>query len=353
MKVLIIQQKMIGDVLTTSILFEALKKQFPNSELHYVINQHTFPVVENNPFIDRILFITPEIENSKLEFWRFLQSVKKEKYDTVIDVYSKLSSNLITYFSGAKTKISQDKSYSVFFYTHTFKNKKNPSTNAGLAVENRLKLLTPISENLSKFIFKPKIYLQEEEIEKARQYLVNSQIALDKPLFMMSVLGSSDTKTYPLDYMAKLIDDIVSKTKGQILFNYIPKQLAEAEVIFKNCKTETQKHIYFDVFGKSLREFLSITKHCTAVIGNEGGAVNMAKALNIPTFTIFSPWIRKDAWNMFEDGKENISIHLNDINPELYQGKTYKEMKKQVYTLYKIFEPQLILPKLGRFLEQF
>ena len=61
MKLLIIQQKMIGDVLTTSILFKALKAEHPDAELHYVINSHTYSVVENNPFIDKVLFVTPEM----------------------------------------------------------------------------------------------------------------------------------------------------------------------------------------------------------------------------------------------------------------------------------------------------
>jgi heptosyltransferase-2 len=58
------------------------------------------------------------------------------------------------------------------------------------------------------------------------------------------------------------------------------------------CKPATQKNVFFEVFGKSLREFMAITSHCDALIGNEGGAVNMAKALDIPTFSIFSPQIK-------------------------------------------------------------
>ena len=81
MKILVIQQKMIGDVLTTSILFEAIKAEHPKSELHYVINSHTFAVVEHNPFIDKFLFVTPEIEDSRAKFLSFLKGVKKEKYD--------------------------------------------------------------------------------------------------------------------------------------------------------------------------------------------------------------------------------------------------------------------------------
>ena len=73
MKILIIQQKMIGDVLTTSLLFELLRDKYPNAELHYLINSHTFPVVENNPFINKFVFCTPEIESSKLKFLSFLK----------------------------------------------------------------------------------------------------------------------------------------------------------------------------------------------------------------------------------------------------------------------------------------
>ena len=49
---------MIGDVLATSVLFEALKHHYPQAELHYVINSHTYPVVEQNPNIDKFQFFT-------------------------------------------------------------------------------------------------------------------------------------------------------------------------------------------------------------------------------------------------------------------------------------------------------
>ena len=105
MKILIIQQKMIGDVLTTSILFEALKEKYPDSELHYLINSHTYMVVKNNPYIDKFVFLTPKIENSKYQLFRFLKTIQNEKYDVVIDVYSKLSSHLISLDYDRRKKI--------------------------------------------------------------------------------------------------------------------------------------------------------------------------------------------------------------------------------------------------------
>ncbi|MUU78138.1 glycosyltransferase family 9 protein [Winogradskyella endarachnes] len=353
MKILIIQQKMIGDVLATSILFEAIKKTYPNADLHYVINSHTFPVVENNPFIDKIHFFTPVLEKSKFQLYKFAKTLKKENFDVVIDVYIKLSSKLISYLSNAKTKISIDKGNKSFIYNHTFKHKLKADTNAGLAIENRLQLLQPLKINPLEIV-KPKIYLTEKEKLKAKQFLKSNGIDLNKPLFMIGVLGSGYNKTYPFKYMAKVIDKLaIEEPEGQIIFNYIPKQEKDAKAILELCATETQNQIYFNVFGKSLRDFLAITSHCNALIGNEGGAINMAKALDIPTFTIFSPWIKKEAWNMFDDGKKHVSVHLKDYKEQVYLNIQHpKALKSKASELYLEFKPSNFKEELNTFLKR-
>ena len=62
----------------------------------------------------------------------------------------------------------------------------------------------------------------------------------------------------------------------------------------------------------------------------------MAKALDVPTFAIFSPQITKAAWSSFE-GSNNYSVHLHDYYPEKHN--------------YDDFKPQLFLEKLKDFVE--
>ncbi|OEJ98834.1 glycosyltransferase [Flavivirga aquatica] len=347
MKILIIQQKMIGDVLTSSILFEALRQKYPDAQLDYLINEHTFPVVENNPFIDHFIFFTKQHESSKKTLFKLAKSIKQKKYDVVIDVYSKLSSNLISFISKASTRISYHKSYTSFLYHNNIKRQKSNNQEAGLAIINRMQLLSPLGVDIQ--TIKPKIYLTEEEISKSKQFLENHDINFSKPLHMISVLGSGDNKTYPFGYMAKVIDTIVAQTKAQILFNYIPNQEEKAREIYNLCEDTTKQYIFFNVFGKSLRDFLAITHHCDALIGNEGGAINMAKALNTKTFSIYSPWIDKATWNLFED-ENNISVHFKDFKSELY-NKPEKAFKKEALTLYKLFKPDYFVDKLKSFLK--
>jgi len=350
MKILVIQQKMIGDVLTSSILFSVLRKNYPDAELHYVINSHTLPVVEGNPDIDKFVLVTPEIDKNTLLFYKFLKKIRKEKYDVVVDVYGKWSSNLITLFSKSEYRISKYKWYSAFIYSHTFKENSTPVSVAGLAIENRLQLLKPIIKGHIEPL-RPKIYLTEREIAASKTLLENFNLDISKPIFMISVLGSSIDKTYPLEYMARLLDFIVKSYKADLLFNYMPRQKEAVKQLMQLCTEKTQKHIHFHIFGKNLREFIAITKHCKAVIGNEGGAINIAKALDKPTFAIFSPWINKNAWNMFEDKLTSDSIHLKDVKPELYLGKQNKLVKKEWKAYYEAFKPELITPGLRLFLK--
>lgn len=334
---------MIGDVLTSSILFEALKDKYPQSDLHYLVQAHTIPVLENNPFIDQLI-----IQEKSPSFIKLLKQVKKEKYDVIIDVYAKINSALISTLSGVKKRISYHKWYTSAAYTKTFKSKRKPETSAGLAIENRMLLLKGLSPEFPE-IFKPQIYLSEEEKITAKKILAESGVSSEAPLFMISILGSSSEKTYPPEFMVKIIDFIVSETGAQLLFNYIPKQEKEALEIFNLCSTKTQKNIFFNVFGKNLREFLTLTSCCNALIGNEGGAVNMAKALDIPTFAIFSPQISKQAWFSNFEGI-HMAVHLKDYKPEIFRKKI-KE-KGEIRALYQHFTPELFLEELKLFLNK-
>ena len=337
---------MIGDVLTSSILFEALRKKYPRAELHYLIQPHTAAVVENNPFIDKIIESNPDQEESLFGLMKLVIEIRKTDYDVVIDVFSKINSALITTLSRAKKRVGYSKWYTSGAYSETFLYKKKPQTNAGLAIENRMLLLKALSPDFEAEI-KPKIYLLESEKTAAVVMLKKAGVSKDLPLFMISILGSSQQKTYPLKYMAKILDYLVEHSRAQLLFNYIPRQKREAEDFFRLCSETTRQKIFFDVFGKNLREFLALTSQCDALIGNEGGAVNMAKALNIPTFAVYSPHITKKVWASYK-GKNHRAVHLADFYPELFpRKKNYKSAAD-----YQLMKPELLLPELNKFLKK-
>ncbi len=350
MKILVIQQKRIGDVLTSTIITNNLKKKFPNAKIDYMCYSHCVDVLKENPNINEIIILPEPIRKSYSKLFQFLLSIRKNKYDVVIDAYCKLETNLITLFSGAKDRISYHKGYSNIFYNHTVKRFKNGAkSKLGLAIENRLLLLKPlIKEEITDF--KPKVFLTETEIQEAKDLVQKFDIQKGKKqLIMFGILGSEWYKTYPLEKMSKIIDFTVEELDADVIFNYIPSQKEEALKVFNFCTPKTQKRIYVDLYSEGLRSFLALLSQCNMLIGNEGGAVNMAKALNIPTFSLFSPSVDKETWQIFENEKENESIHLKDLKPEIYEQNDMKFIKENTFRYFDEYPIELILHKLKTF----
>ena len=300
---------------------------------------------KNNPFIDKLIF-----GKNTLPFYKLVKQIKIENYYAIIDAYSTVKTSIITSFSGANYKIGFDKKYTRPFYTHVFSRKIQAKTNAGAAIEKRMRLLTPLIKN-APLQLKPKIFLSDAEREKAKRILIEGGVDLSDSIYMIGALGSSEKKTYPLPYLAKLLDQMAAKENTAILFNYIPNQKEQISTLIGYCNAQTKQKIYLDIYGKNLREFLALTSFCDAIIGNEGGAINMAKALNIPSFAIFSPPLNKANWNIYEDGKQNVSVHLKDFSPELFAEKSQDDLHKDVFELYEKFLPAYIEEPLDQFLK--
>jgi len=349
-KILVIQQKMIGDVLASTLLCEHLKHHFPKAEVHFLIHSNALPVVQGNPFVDRIRLFEPEHRKNKIAFFRFLREIRKEKYSAVLDVYGKLETNLITLFSGAPIRISYEKWYTKFVYTHLFRYSSNPETTLGCAIENRLLLLQPLIPKLEHPNLEPKIHLTEVEIQTAKDFLKDNEVDVNQPILMIGMLGSGPSKSYPLDYLADTLNLIAEQYEGTILLNYIPSQKDEVTKLLSKCSETAKAMIREDVFCPWLRAFLSVLSLCSGYYGNEGGATNMSKALGLPNFSIFAPWISKKGWLTYNTNPKNQGVHLSDFDVGI-NDIPKEERKKDVQAFYRRLEPELFKKPLIAFLK--
>ncbi len=88
-KILIIQNKRIGDVLIASVIANNFKRVYPDSEIHFMAYHFTLGVLEQNPNIDKVIAIN-EKELKKLpNLLKLIRQIRKEHYDIIFDPYSK------------------------------------------------------------------------------------------------------------------------------------------------------------------------------------------------------------------------------------------------------------------------
>lgn len=347
-KILVIQNKRIGDVLLATLIAENIKLVYPESTIDFMVYDFTAGVIENHPLIDNIILLK-EKELKKLpNLIKTSLQIRKAKYDIIFDPYAKLQSRVMCLLSGAPIRIGykkKEKDPPLSFYTHNIGFLKEKSHPCGKSLEDRVHLVNavyPIKEP----VYVPKIHLTETEqaYSKLNKY--------DKPVIMFGILGSTPQKSMPYNYITELIDFVTENYDVYALFNYSPHQKDDAKSIYDACKHKDK--IIFDIYEESIRGFVTLMNKCKLLIANEGGTVHIAKALNRPTFTIFSPYVLKDHWASFEDGKMHTSIHLLDEKPDLFS--TDKEARRKIEEdptfLYNQLSPEIIIPKLDNFLKQ-
>ena len=340
-RILVIQQKMIGDVLICSLICKNLKLWNPDVKIDFVANRHTLDVIQNNPNIDSIIIFEDNFKKDKWGLLKFLNHFRKKRYDYVIDAYGKLESVLICLFTSARYKIGYKKIYSSFVYNQSIERKKTLEDELQLSIKNRLQLLEPIMGDFPKNS-EVEIHLTPEEIINNREHLDYVLGKGNKPI-MVSALGSSENKTYPFEYMAQLMDTAHQITKLPFILNYRPDQKYQINKLIEHLHPTTQKAVLKSLTPNSLRDYMATAYHCVAVVGNEGGAINIAKGLKKPTFAIFSPLIDPVGWHT-EIPNKSMAVNLQMFFPDKINYKNHRKIAKnpaKVLELYKMLKPEL------------
>lgn len=346
-KILVIQNKRIGDVLIASLIASNIKTVFPESEIHYFVYDYTSGVIENHDCIDKIIRINEKQLKKIPNLIKTTWQLSREKYDIIFDPYAKFQSRFICLFSGAKIRVGfkkKQKDPILPFYTHNVNFLKEKTHICGKSIQDRVHLVSSAFP-LKNPIYEPKIYLDKSEKMQSELKVYK------KPIIMFGILGSTPQKSMPSTYVIELIDHMTSKYDINILFNYAPHQKSEAQKIYDGCKHKNA--IIFDIYKGSIRGFITLMNECSLLVSNEGGAVHIAKALKKSTFTIFSPYVLKSSWASFEDGVFHDSIHLLDEKPELFSTNrsNLKKIEENPQYLYHQLTPKLILDKLDPFLK--
>ncbi|MGB6268641.1 MAG: glycosyltransferase family 9 protein, partial [Olleya sp.] len=166
-KILVIQNKRIGDVLIASVIAQNMKTVYPESQIDYLVYDYTVGVIENNPNIDTIIAVNEKELKQFNHMQRLINRIKKNNYDIIFDPYSKLQSRMICYFSGAGMRIGfqkRGKNPWFKFYTHTVPFLEEKKHISGKAIEDRINMFNtffPLPED--KIDYHPHVVLTEKE----------------------------------------------------------------------------------------------------------------------------------------------------------------------------------------------
>lgn len=84
-KILIIKGRAQGDVLRTTALLHGLKKKFPESHISWLVDEESLELLDNNPFIDKVLtYRLEDLVTLLIKEFNVLISLDKESPSTAV-----------------------------------------------------------------------------------------------------------------------------------------------------------------------------------------------------------------------------------------------------------------------------
>ena len=102
-KILLLRLRRLGDIVLTTPAITLLKKSFPDASLTYLVEEPFRRLVEGNPHLDRVL--TVPVKQKTADLLRLIRSIRRERYDVLLDFHGGPRTSWITLLSAARLKV--------------------------------------------------------------------------------------------------------------------------------------------------------------------------------------------------------------------------------------------------------
>ncbi|MFO7447579.1 MAG: glycosyltransferase family 9 protein [Ignavibacteriaceae bacterium] len=262
-KILIIRLSSLGDILLTTPLLRSVKKQYPGTDIDFLVKEEYKDVILFNPYINRV-FTYNEREG-------LIEQLTEAGYDLVIDLQNNIRSRRITGRLKAPAKRFSKRSVDKFLLVN-FK-------------INKLREAPPIPVRYASTI--PGFHLDEEGLDLVISDNIKSQITFDKKNIGFAPGARHFTKMWPKEYYIEL--GIRLGREGYKIFLFGGKDDR------KIC-SEIAGPVDYAVDLSNDNNILQIAadmKNCSALICNDSGLMHTACAVKTPVMVFFGSTVRE------------------------------------------------------------
>lgn len=268
MKVLLLRFSSIGDIVLTTPVIRTIKTQVDNAEVHFATKAGYKSILESNPYIDKVHCLEGDLR-------KLISSLRKEKFDYVIDLHNNLRTRIIKLALGAKSssfnKLNFEKwlmvNFKINHLPHVHIVERYLATAAPLGVKNDslgLDYFLPDKDQV------PIDWLPEQMRSGYVAYAIGAQ---------------HFTKKLPLERMIELCDKInrpVVLLGGKEDFENGEKV---REFFEQNPRKKT---VIYNACGKfNLNQSASIVKQAQYVFTHDTGLMHIAAAFRKEIFSIW------------------------------------------------------------------
>ncbi len=260
-RILVVRLGAMGDIVHTLPALASLKHSFPGSHLTWVVEPQWAPLLEQNPFLDRVVLFRRAHPAALFESVRDL---RREPYDIAVDFQGLIKSALVASAAGAERIFGfhhsqvRERSAALFYSNKTF-------SPAAHVVDKNLDLAAAAgaSSVLRSFPLPP---------GRLEGSLPEGDFVLASPL------AGWRSKQWPLEYFGQLAARLRQELGLPLVLDGPPAAHANLAAVPGAVANAT-----------GIAGLIHATRRAAAVLGVDSGPMHLAAALGRPGVALFGP----------------------------------------------------------------
>ncbi len=283
MKFVINRSDAIGDLILTTPMAQAIKENFPQAHVSFIISPKCKDILKNHPFVDDIIVLDSK-EKILKRFFLLFKKLKGSKF------YFYVGGSSLPNFVAALLFIPFRGGIKSRWPTFLFLNKGVRQRRSEIKkheVDYNLDLLNPL--NIPKKKYSPKILLKEIP-----------QNPFTKEFIVVHPGMTGHTLNWPSENYAKFIELMEQAYPNR--FSYVISYTPSDEPYLKDVRKLGEKVTFLNGSIKGLENFMGILNQATLFLGPATGTTHIANALGVRQIAIYSPIKVQSAfrWSPFD-----------------------------------------------------
>lgn len=292
-KILIIRLSSLGDILLTTPVIRAINKEYPNSQIDFVVKKQYSSSLRYNPHISTLYIYEKEKAKS------IKDQIRKVKYDFVIDLQNNLRSCALTFGLGTEVKRF-----------------KKPTFKKLLLVWTKINLLKKIEAIPIRYAKITALQLDDKGLDLFIPENINSKLAAGKKYIGICPGAKHFTKRWPEEYFVELGNKISNQNYTIVIFGgKDDRELCEA--ISSKIKNSINLCNNDDLLQTAID-----MKQCQHIICNDSGLMHTATAVGTPITAIFGSTVREFGFIPYLSGNSILENNSLSCRPCSHIGRS-------------------------------
>jgi len=258
-KILIVKPSSFGDIVQALPVATAIRRNWPDVEIHWLTFDTYEPLLRDHRAIDRLIILRRRDFRPPgwFRLWKWVQALRAEKYQLVLDLQGLLRSGILTWLTKAPIRLglASAREGSTLFYTETILEPPPPSQ------EKYLEFLRHLGIRPDPFAFELEPPPLAVATLEAGKYVV------------LHPYSRWRTKLWPWRYYQEVV-------------NALPG--VRFAVVGEGPWFPLYGENVLDLRGRlPLPQLMAVLKEAAAVVSTDSGPAHLAAALGTPTLALF------------------------------------------------------------------